>query len=686
MSWEKTLEELKESGEISPKVALFLTEEKNSDIRRKLIESLEKKGKSTAAKRLNIALLQQEELQEVTEKSKDLGYPFAENVKSFPRLTRKLIDVRESGEGPTAGDVKDVFVTAGADLLSKPGRFFSEALSGTPQEVIRAPEFTQTGEERSFLGTLADDIARDPTTMIGGPASGVAKAGVKKLPMLAGQTIGKKVARGAATGGGVAGLELLAESQIRQAQGEEQLTPAQNLVGLAMGSGLGAGGGFVSGKFGRIKGDDLTPAETAQKQMQDIQDYQRSVPKQTQQALSQLDDPRLAVGFVGPDGDFDVPYDELLSYTQKKKINPFEDGTRKLKTEPLELVYQRVGKPAIEEFNKIRSDVGQRIGKVREKYLPQINSIYKSDMLQTFNDKLGKPLGLTIEEGIENGKKTYYFTDAAGDIETDVSPNMKKILGFFSRYGNEINPKQIEAVRKKLDNLKFDDPNMPSPEDKALMDVKSSLKDYIDDQIVNLSETKGLKLSEDALNFKQLRADYAKMSENKKRLNKLLGDKIGDTNIRGSATTKRTVQSISDGGASKVWSYINELTGYDLQRNAARAITAMAETGDFRGQALLQQMGEIAKATKDQVSIGGDIMGTVKGVGSLAKKGLGAVKEQVSPSMLPSLQAAEALKNAQMYQKPSTPFLGWLAEKYPDAGVTASGFTVPLLSTLTGGN
>jgi len=123
-----------------------------------------------------------------------------------------------------------------------------------------------------------------------------------------------------------------------------------------------------------------------------------------------------------------------------------------------------------------------------------------------------------------------------------------------------------------------------------------------------------------------------------------------------------------------------------LQRNAARAITAMAETGDYRGQSLLQQMGEMAKATKDQVNIGGDIMGTVKGVSNLAKKGLGAVKEQVSPSVLPSLQAAEVLRSAQMYQKPTTPFLSYLAETYPDAGVSAAGLSVPLLSTLTGGN
>jgi len=262
-------------------------------------------------------------------------------------------------------------------------------------------------------------------------------------------------------------------------------------------------------------------------------------------------------------------YDQgLKATTNAKEITPADMVAKSVDT-------------AVKQTNKIRKDVGAKMGEVENAAQDVAVDLTNTKSIQGLVDSV---TANKTKAGYAGSKKlTEETKQFLKDLDTiqKRGASVKEVLDFTRQWQNK-----LENLKDKFGGFtkdKFD-----------LGNIQAVVKDVKDQARNTLS-----KVDE---NYKGLVKQYRETSQLRDTANRLLGEEglYGDT-LKGASVVKRAVKSISDAGSRQFLKKLEDLTGYDGLSDAQIAIKAMQDAGDFRGLSLL----EILKETGGDSTLAG---------------------------------------------------------------------------------
>jgi len=561
------------------------------------------------------------------ELSKETGMPLEQaqqEVAQFPRRTMSFLGGEESHILPTIGDIG-----------SAPGRLLSGALLGDEPVIesmgrVDPTPFTQSGEERGFFPMLAESVLRDPTLPTTPLTGGAGLKIASKIPALMTGTRGANIGR-AAVGGGLASLgETFLEQQTRPSQ-----LPQLELGDYAT---IGALGGGLGGLAGGLTKPRVAPTATPRQQQREFLKETKGIEEAGK--LKGVDveniNPLYRQDFFSELTNLDVPYKEYAKVAKQKMSPGLEPGAPRAKSS-LEFAVDKVAAPAFEKYKAETAKVGEKIGEVREKLLPEVQPISKDEFVQRVSEAMGDEV-VRLEREVIDGQE---FIRPINKINGKVLPldsDTKKIVDALGKLDESVDGGDLRFFQNKINKLIPVDPvssqRIISPETRSLIGIEKMSRDAIDEGI------EGVAGKDVAQYFRTLRSKYGPMRSNVEELGRQLGktinftpnDAIKETTQKGfkkgEGAIARILQSKQSQGAKFLWDDVKNVTGYNVPKAAAYALQAGEEAGDATTRSLLDQMGQIQKQLPKDMQ-GRSMFEAGAGLG---KKALQVGKEIVRPS------------------------------------------------------
>lgn len=297
---------------------------------------------------------------------------------------------------------------------------------------------------------------------------------------------------------------------------------------------------------------------------------------------------------------------DILTKYQSYYDQGLKATTNAKEATPADLVAKSVD-TAVKQTNKIRKDVGAKMGEVEQKAKDVIVDLTNTKSIQGFVDSITSN---KTKAGYAGSKKLIPETkEFLKDLNTIQArgASVKEVLDFTRQWQNK-----LENLKDKFGGFtkdKFDLGNIQA----VIKDVKNQARN-------TLSKVDG--------DYKSLVKQYRETSQLRDTANRLLGEEglYGDT-LKGASVVKRAVKSISDAGSRQFLKKLEDLTGYDGLSDAQIAIKAMQDAGDFRGLSLLEILND--------ASTGSGVIGTVFKAGkSFGKKILAGSENKITENFI----------------------------------------------------
>lgn len=299
-----------------------------------------------------------------------------------------------------------------------------------------------------------------------------------------------------------------------------------------------------------------------------------------------------------PESLTETPFPVVMQQASLAKQKRFEGVLT-----PLDKAAADKGGEALKLISSKKSEIGKIKGDLvdaADDYLIATNQFADATPIQQrFVELVRDRLGAQFDE---RGR----LVDAAGRIMNDSAEK-----GLIIKMARTISKLRPETTLKELDDVVMDLRNMvehkKSSQTKQIFTkadgigeaVRGDIKNLIDDHLensVNWGGADDFLGKEGAATLKGSLRDYANIAKIEDRLNRGLGEVVDPVTGQakmGASLLKSSLMSNSDRGTKALFRAVNDLTGIDLMKEAAKAEIAMKAVGDDRINDLLKEAGAI---------------------------------------------------------------------------------------------
>lgn len=295
----------------------------------------------------------------------------------------------------------------------------------------------------------------------------------------------------------------------------------------------------------------------------------------------------------------ETPFPEVLKRAYSAKVNRLKGGKEALT--PFEIAAAEKAVPALNKLDKMRREVGKIKGDIIQRaddYLIETSQFADATPIQNkFNQLLRDSYGAIVD-------KSGRLKDAPGMMIRDTAdkPTIQKMYRI-------VNKLRKETTLSEIDNAITDLRNVVEHQKVSQFRQMNTIAEGIGKNI--REDLKKLRISyiEDAVDWggaddflgasgveklKKSIVNYDRYSRLEDRLNRMLGQ-VTDAGTgvpqKGASAMKAALVSNARGENKGVFQLVKDITGIDLQREAAKAEVAMRAVGDTRADDMLKDLG-----------------------------------------------------------------------------------------------